>query len=320
MKKQSSSVDTICSEIRRIIDIHGHFSEIVDIRTVERWTESLRGFAPPRKDSVDIWLKKHEKRYLTFKEIEALIREQRKIIPRIFSLEHLPSYPDLNKVDWIILCGIRSLQETYLRKRKNMNQWKYRYIIYLIEKLEEGESGRRKPLNHETEPEMRRLADIDPNKLNHWDAMALLLQLGNLLGYDTYTSDPSRRPSIFDRSLGEIALLTNIPPFTLPRYLVTVKKIDVIWFEDEFPAYCFEVEHTTGVTRGLLRLYQVRKLAVAKLYIVSPSNIISKFRIEVEKDPFYEIKDKFIFKSYEELVLFFREARNYVKAKQNFLL
>jgi len=31
--------------------------------------------------------------------------------------------------------------------------------------------------------------------------------------------------------------------------LDTIKHIDVIWFQDEFPVCCFEIEHTTGVTQ-----------------------------------------------------------------------
>lgn len=50
--------------------------------------------------------------------------------------------------------------------------------------------------------------------------------------------------------------LDAIPQFTTPSLLDTIKNIDVIWFEDEFSVCCFEVEHTTGVTTGLLRFYQ----------------------------------------------------------------
>jgi hypothetical protein len=168
-------------------------------------------------------------------------------------------------------------------------------------------------------PEIKREIKIDTNKLSHWDVMGILLELGNLLGFDTYVADPVKESNLLGKTLGEIALLKEIPPFTYQRHLDTVKNVDVIWFRDEFPAYCFEVEHTTGVTIGLLRLFQIRNFTNARFFVVAPSNIISKFQTEITKDPFYRIKTRYNFKSYEELVLFYEEAKKYHKIKDEFL-
>lgn len=160
---------------------------------------------------------------------------------------------------------------------------------------------------------------LDPNKLDHWDAMAILLDLGNILGYDTYTSDPSRTPKVLGRPLGDIARLVTIPAFTLERHLDTVKNVDVIWFKEEFPSYCFEVEYTTGVTLGLLRLYQIRKFTQAGFFIIAPANILSRFKSETEKDPFYTVKDRYNFRSFDELVEFYEEAKQYHLLRDTFL-
>ena len=171
----------------------------------------------------------------------------------------------------------------------------------------------------ETFLEVEKEAEIDASSLTHWDAMGVLLELGNLLGFDTYTADPARKSKLLNKTLGEIALLKEIPPFTYQRYLDTVKNVDVIWFKDEFPAYCFEVEHTTGVSMGLLRLYQIRNFTNALFFIIAPSNIISKFRTEITKDPFYKIKNRYNFRSYEDLVKFYKEAQNYHEVREKFL-
>jgi hypothetical protein len=160
---------------------------------------------------------------------------------------------------------------------------------------------------------------IDPAELGHWDAMAILLDLGNLLGFDTYTADPSKKSDVLNKNLSEIALLKEIPAFTYQRHLDTVKNVDVIWFKDEFPAYCFEVEHTTGVTMGLLRLYQINNFTNAVFFVISPTDVISKFHIETTKDPFFKIKERYIFKSYEELVEFYIEAKKYHEARGKFI-
>lgn len=160
---------------------------------------------------------------------------------------------------------------------------------------------------------------IDVSRLTHSDVQGILVELGNLLGYKTYVADPSKIYK--NRTLAEWATLTEIPPFTYPRILKTVKQIDAIWFRNEgneFPVACFEVEHTTGVTKGLLRLYQIKGLG-CKLFIVAPKNVRSKFETEVDKTPFYEIKERYLFRSYEQLTAFFELAKKYHDFKKIFL-
>ena len=155
------------------------------------------------------------------------------------------------------------------------------------------------------------------SKLEHPDVQGILLELGNLLGYDTYSADPSKY--FGEEKLGDIATLDGVPDDYVPnRMFGDVKNIDVIWFEDNFPMYLFEVEHTTGVTDGLLRLFQIRKLGSSFLYIIAPSKVEAKFNREINKDPFFEIKERYSFRSYEELVEFFEATRAFVNRKSKF--
>jgi hypothetical protein len=154
---------------------------------------------------------------------------------------------------------------------------------------------------------------------DHWDAIAMLAQVGKLLGYDVYVADPSRRSAKFGVKLGKLADLQQVPRFTLDRYLDTISFVDVIWFQEEFPAYCFEVEHSTNVTQGLLRLYQIRRFTDARFLIVAPAKVEQRFRSEANKDPFHQIKDRYTFKSYDDLTAFFQSAKAYHSQKEVFL-
>jgi hypothetical protein len=151
---------------------------------------------------------------------------------------------------------------------------------------------------------------------SHEGAEAVLLALGNLLGYDTYTPDANH--SHDGRKLGEIATLQELPAFTSEKIMDSVENIDVVWLKDEWPEYFFEVEHTTGVTSGLLRIYQARKLNT-RFFIVGPKDVLKKFEKEVEKAPFNSIKDKYCFRSYEQLRDMFVAASNYRSVKDKFL-
>lgn len=90
-------------------------------------------------------------------------------------------------------------------------------------------------------------------------------------------------------------------------------------FREEFPAYCFEVEVTTGVTLGLLRLYQIRNFTNARFLVPAPASVVTKFEAEITKDPFHKIKDRYRFKSYDDLVSFFDKAEIYHRIKETFL-
>ncbi len=149
----------------------------------------------------------------------------------------------------------------------------------------------------------------------HEDAEGVLLELGSMLGFDTYTADPAKQ--FGGKKLGGIASLPDVPSFTFDRLLKTAKEIDVIWFDEGFPAYCFEVEHTTGVRDGLLRLFNLRQLN-AKFFIVAPGDVINKFQTEIMKDPFYHIKERYTFKSYEQLIELYQYALKYHEARSDF--
>jgi hypothetical protein len=183
------------------------------------------------------------------------------------------------------------------------------YIFYEV--IPREEPTETQPVTREKEPYQRPNIQIE----THPHAETLLLELGNMLGFDTYTSDPSKSHN--GTPLSQIAKLNEMPQFTHKKILETAREIDVIWFRDEFPAYCFEVEHTTNVKDGLLRLYQVRHLN-AKFYIVAPHEVETKFLTEVAKDPFNQISSRYKFKSYEDLSLMHQIAKEYYQIKSQF--
>lgn len=150
----------------------------------------------------------------------------------------------------------------------------------------------------------------------HSDAQTILLKLGNLLGYDAYVADPSQTSN--GQKLGDLATLKELPPFTLPPILDSARYIDMIWLKDEFSECCFEVEHTTDVTKGLLGLYQIHQLGHVKFFIVAPVDKIGKFQTEVSKDPSNQIKSRYLFRTYEELCAFYELAAKYHELKSGF--
>ena len=162
---------------------------------------------------------------------------------------------------------------------------------------------------------------IKPQKVTistHESAQKALVELGNILGFDTYLPPEDRNKIVEGKRLGELTTLKELPQFTHPRLLDTVKHIDVIWFKEEFPVFCFEVEESTDVTKGLLRLYQIKQLNIRPI-IVGPESRRSKFLAEIEKDPFYHIKKRYRFISYDELSRLLELAREFLELRNKLL-
>jgi hypothetical protein len=159
----------------------------------------------------------------------------------------------------------------------------------------------------------------DSVEITHTDVQAKLLLIGSYLNYRTYTPDKSKYSDIYKEKLGSICTEQAIPDGAIPAMsLDTVKMIDVIWFdEDGYPTHAFEVEHTTDITKGLVRLYQIHKLRI-KMFVISKESKKEKFDTEVSKMPFSRIKTEFIFKNYEELEQFFESVKKFKEMKENF--
>jgi len=174
-------------------------------------------------------------------------------------------------------------------------------------------SGVTEPLE---KPAIQIKEETIPEKITtHQEAEYILLKLGQILGYDTYTPDKSKEA--YGQKLDDLVSLTEIPQFVLLPPLDSIKNIDVVWFDDDFPVCCFEVEHTTDFIKGLLRLYHIRPLD-AKLFIIAPAESYPKFEKEVNKMPFKKIKHRYIFKSYEELMEFYHLAEKFIDLKRKF--
>lgn len=158
----------------------------------------------------------------------------------------------------------------------------------------------------------------DETPLTHSDIQAKLLLIGSYLNYRTYTPDRGKQ-SIYG-TLGDLCSEKEIPVDSIPAVSIdTVRFIDVIWFDEEgYPTHAFEVEHSTDITKGLLRLYQVHKLRI-KLYIIAEEKNKAKFKKEILKNPFHKIKQDYVFKNYQELDEFFESVKNFTTVQEKFL-
>lgn len=146
-----------------------------------------------------------------------------------------------------------------------------------------------------------------PKNQIHDYVEGMLIEIGNLKNYQTYTPDKN---VIFNgEPLSELAAYNEIPKFTYQDILNTVKQIDVIWFKDRFPYLTFDVEFSTQISMALVRANDLRNFK-ATFYVVAEKSKENLFRTKVNASAFQGIKDdvkfitiKSVFKDYKNLVL-----------------
>jgi hypothetical protein len=121
----------------------------------------------------------------------------------------------------------------------------------------------------------------------HSGLQGMLLEIGNARGYQTYS--PNKKPRFKSKTLGEIATLNAFPVFPGVSGDI-VSQIDVIWLEKSFPIHAFEVELTTGIWSGLVRLGELRRLNTV-LHVITNDDE-KAFRRRIAGDIFGEITQR----------------------------
>jgi hypothetical protein len=107
----------------------------------------------------------------------------------------------------------------------------------------------------------------------HLRLQAKLLKLGRAMGLDTYVARNDRSALYEGRRLGDLASVDTLPVGLPEAVRRTVELVDVIWFRRNEYVAMFEVEATTDVFKGLLRMADLVALLpnlVVPLFIVAP--------------------------------------------------
>ena len=123
---------------------------------------------------------------------------------------------------------------------------------------------------------------------SHSKMQYFLLQIGKKKGYDVWIAQNDRNKSFNGEEFSKLCL-QDLPLFTQPPTLAIAKFIDVIWFKrgTSNPIRFFEVEHSTSIYSGLLRLNDVKiDFPIPKATIVIPKDRKNLFDSQIERRTF----------------------------------
>jgi len=130
----------------------------------------------------------------------------------------------------------------------------------------------------------------ESEKVTHEEIQWLLLKLGSDLGLDVWVARNDRNKEYNGSLFQEIPRLLK----TLPRQFDeetsrTIEHIDVLWLQGNAILAAFEVEHTTQIYSGLLRmsdLVAMQSNLYIDLYVVAPDERRDKVMEEIRRPTF----------------------------------
>ncbi len=126
----------------------------------------------------------------------------------------------------------------------------------------------------------------------HSKAQSALIRLGKATGCSIWIASNDRNRQFKGKSLGD-GCLKAFPNLGLNKEATTrISLIDIIWIRQNAPVCAFEVETTTSIYSGLLRMSDLISVVPAlnvKLFIVAPRERQEKVMSEFSRPTFQKI-------------------------------
>jgi hypothetical protein len=147
-------------------------------------------------------------------------------------------------------------------------------------------------------------ADKDASQVeqNHSYYQGILLSIGNLRGYKTFSPNQDKNRLFLNKPLKDIRGLQDIPKFSYSEIVRRCGTIDVTWFNDRLlPHSLFEVEHSTDFQNSLIKFADLQDFS-ARMIIVADDNRKREFAQKMQNSVFIQISNRVNFLGYESLI------------------
>ncbi|CAN5386521.1 hypothetical protein BH10ACI2_BH10ACI2_11950 [soil metagenome] len=102
--------------------------------------------------------------------------------------------------------------------------------------------------------EIESAGDKQSETFNHSYFQGLLVEVGNMKGFQTFVPNQDKNRLFLGKRLGEISSIETIHPFSYESLVKRAKTVDAIWFNKrDMPSAFFEVEHSTDIFNSLIK-------------------------------------------------------------------
>lgn len=146
------------------------------------------------------------------------------------------------------------------------------------------------PENDEEEPEIDFTESVTEEPVTHEEIQWLLLYVGEEMGLDLWVANNDRGKSFAGNRFSDLTHIRDTLPVQFDEATnKTVELIDVLWLQGNSILAAFEIEHTTAIYSGLLRmadLVTMQPNIKIPLFIVAPDERQEKVEKEINRPVF----------------------------------
>lgn len=132
--------------------------------------------------------------------------------------------------------------------------------------------------------------EVDKEEISHTEIQALLLKCGSDLGLDVWVARNDQNREFSGQRFSDIhRLLSQLPSQFDKKIQRTIELIDVLWLQVKGIIKAFEIESTTSIYSGLLRMSDLVSMLPnlnVDLYIVAPDSRRQKVFDELNRPTF----------------------------------
>jgi predicted RNA-binding protein len=136
--------------------------------------------------------------------------------------------------------------------------------------------------------------ETEPETRPHTELQALLLRLGSDMGLDVWVARNDRGKEWGGVKLGQLPRVKAELPLQFDEATTkTIELIDVLWLKGNAILAAFEVESTTSIYSGLLRMADLLAMQPninIPLFLVAPSDRRNKVIAEVNRPTFHRLE------------------------------
>ena len=135
----------------------------------------------------------------------------------------------------------------------------------------------------------------------HYFFQGLVVEIGNLKGFQTFIPFQDKNKPFTQRRLGEVATLSDFYNFTYDHISRRAQTIDVTWFNSrQYPEAFFEIEHSTDIYNSLLKFVEFQDFRI-DFYVVADNLRRAEFENKITFNAFTPIKSFVKFLDYDEV-------------------
>ena len=153
-------------------------------------------------------------------------------------------------------------------------------------------------------------------EFNHSFYQGLIVEIGNLEGYETFIPRQDKNKLFLKRTLYDVASLPDYHDFTFEYLLRRARTVDVTWFnERKLPNAFFEVEHSTDIQNSLLKFLEFQDFRI-NFFIVADIVRHREFENKLAYSAFAPIRAEIKFLDYEKLAELHSRVSSGLKAEK----